>query len=374
MGNFADNIRNLRKKFNLTQDELAGFLNVSFQTISKWEREERYPDITMLPIIARFFGISVDELLGVDESNVLTEQEELLSQWEADNAIGKNLENIQRMRMALKKYPGNYEMMLKLVTSLDKCQGTESEVTAYQNEAIELSERIIKHCPDAKMRNDVMYNICYSYWNKGDKQLAIERANQLSRLYKSQENALVMFLEGEEKIQTGQHAMVTLTSLMYHQISCMCREEYYSLDEKLELLEKYLEVSEILFEDEDVQEILHCRADAYVRIADIFLDKNMPESVYKSLKCVIDVLEKSEIIEEKQIKSEQTDMLVDDNQYHPNSLLSNAIIPQSVLNARYKKFWFVQQLEDVRYDKIRDTHEFLEICECVKELDNQRQK
>ncbi len=48
---FGENIKRLRSEQNLTQEALAGFLGVSFQTISKWERGETYPDITMLPVI-----------------------------------------------------------------------------------------------------------------------------------------------------------------------------------------------------------------------------------------------------------------------------------------------------------------------------------
>jgi len=62
----AQNLRKLRRDRDLTQEELAGFLGISYQAISKWERDEGYPDITMLPVLANYFGITVDALIGND--------------------------------------------------------------------------------------------------------------------------------------------------------------------------------------------------------------------------------------------------------------------------------------------------------------------
>lgn len=64
----GNNIKRMRLEKGLTQEEVATHLGVSFQSVSKWERGDGYPDIEMLPAIANYFGISVDELLGVNES------------------------------------------------------------------------------------------------------------------------------------------------------------------------------------------------------------------------------------------------------------------------------------------------------------------
>ena len=58
-------ISDLRKKNQVKQTELANRLGVSVQTVSKWENDICMPDISLLPDIAAFFQVSVDELLGL---------------------------------------------------------------------------------------------------------------------------------------------------------------------------------------------------------------------------------------------------------------------------------------------------------------------
>lgn len=58
----GENIRILRTKAGLTQRALAHELCVSMQAVSKWESGNSYPDITLLPRIARLFSITVDRL------------------------------------------------------------------------------------------------------------------------------------------------------------------------------------------------------------------------------------------------------------------------------------------------------------------------
>ena len=61
--NIGEKIYNLRKKKNLSQEYLASVLNVSRQTISKWETGESNPDIDKIVPLCNFFEISTDEFL-----------------------------------------------------------------------------------------------------------------------------------------------------------------------------------------------------------------------------------------------------------------------------------------------------------------------
>ena len=60
----CEQISFLRRQKGITQETLARHFGVTNQTVSKWESGQCYPDIQLLPQIADYFGISVDELMG----------------------------------------------------------------------------------------------------------------------------------------------------------------------------------------------------------------------------------------------------------------------------------------------------------------------
>jgi RimJ/RimL family protein N-acetyltransferase len=63
--NIGATIKKLRIKNGITQHQLAECLNVSMQTISRWETSATYPDVVMLPILAKYFRVTVDYLLNI---------------------------------------------------------------------------------------------------------------------------------------------------------------------------------------------------------------------------------------------------------------------------------------------------------------------
>ncbi|MBQ1998197.1 MAG: helix-turn-helix transcriptional regulator, partial [Spirochaetales bacterium] len=63
----GENIRNFRKKNDLTQEALADRLGVTYQSISRWENGTTYPDLELIPAIAEVLAVTVDELLGMPQ-------------------------------------------------------------------------------------------------------------------------------------------------------------------------------------------------------------------------------------------------------------------------------------------------------------------
>ncbi|SHF11428.1 Transcriptional regulator, contains XRE-family HTH domain [Caldanaerobius fijiensis DSM 17918] len=93
--NIGEKIKKLRLQKMLTQEQLAYALGVSVQSVSRWESGVNYPDITMLPLIAKLFNVTTDYLLDVEgEKNTAkllktVETIEVQSKKEAEELLAK---------------------------------------------------------------------------------------------------------------------------------------------------------------------------------------------------------------------------------------------------------------------------------------------
>lgn len=235
------NIRRIRLERNLTQEEVATHLGISFQAISKWERGDGYPDIELLPALAHYFGISVDELLGVSEQEKKSRYDEINNIWASNNKNGLHSENVKLMKDSLKKFPNDALLLVQLSTSLEKLDGTPEEKEKNLRESIAVQEQIIGFCGDCEVRGATLYNICFAYWKIGEHEKAIAQAKKLSNLYKSRENALANFLEGEEKRAVAASALKPLAWAITHHLTALSETE-----NNPEYLEKANQITAIL--------------------------------------------------------------------------------------------------------------------------------
>lgn len=240
------NIKRYRLERNLTQEEVASHLGTSFQAISKWERADGYPDIELLPALANYFRISVDELLGVSKTEKQNKYDKINKKWEIDNKNGFHSENVELMKDALKLYPNDALMLVQLSTSLEKLDGTPAEKEKYLRQSIAVQEQIIKYCDDCEVRGATLYNICFAYWKIGEREKAVEQAKKLPNLYKSRENALVYFLEGEKKREVAKEALKSLSWNIAHHMTALSETE-----NNPEYIKKAIKIIDILFDDEN---------------------------------------------------------------------------------------------------------------------------
>lgn len=95
-------LKDLRKKRGLTQSELAEVFSVTSQSVSRWETGQSYPDIEQLPMIAEYFDVTVDELMGRD-GQTKRKLEEELKELRKDGSFDIDLSARRKIRKILEK-------------------------------------------------------------------------------------------------------------------------------------------------------------------------------------------------------------------------------------------------------------------------------
>ncbi len=221
----GDNIRRLRREKGFTQEEVAAHLGISFQSVSKWERGDGYPDITMLPALANYFGKSVDELLGMSAIEKAEKYDEINRKWAENNRGGLNAENVALMRESLRTFPNDALLLVQLSTSLEKLDGTDEEKMKNLRESIAVQEQILRCTEDSEIRGATLFNICHTYRKAGEDKKAVETAKKLPNLYKARENALTYFLEGDEKHKVSKEALTPIAWVIAHHLNVLSDTE-----------------------------------------------------------------------------------------------------------------------------------------------------
>ena len=168
----GDKIRTLRKGKKLTQEQLAEYLNVSAQAVSKWETGLTCPDIDMLPRLAVFFGVTTDELLDVDRHRIDEEVEALVTESVPLRQDPAQAEAFYRK--ALERYPNNEVLLncLLMVIPDDRAR-----------EKLEIGRRLLDCTEDEAIRQDVCRLLALTCRAAGEDTMAEHYLEKLPEIY-----------------------------------------------------------------------------------------------------------------------------------------------------------------------------------------------
>jgi transcriptional regulator with XRE-family HTH domain len=141
------NIARYRKGKGITQEELAEFAGVTKASVSKWETGATVPDVQMLPVLAAYFDVTVDELLGY-EAQLTKEQIRRYYREFAQSFAEKAFDEVWPESQALvKKYYSCYPLLMQMaVLWLNHC--TLAKDDALKNEALAQTEKLCSRIMD----------------------------------------------------------------------------------------------------------------------------------------------------------------------------------------------------------------------------------
>ena len=181
----AENLKKLRKNKDFTQEDVANILGVSPQSVSKWERGDTMPDITLLPAIANLYKVTVDELIGMDKINDNQIKSEIFSSAHACLRSGDIDAAIKIYADASKIYPNDESILSDMAMSLALTGDTEKLL-----KAIELCNHVLNDNQGDKVHHTTRAALCFMYIKNGDMEKAVTAAKRLPHLRESRENVL----------------------------------------------------------------------------------------------------------------------------------------------------------------------------------------
>ena len=177
----GENIKRLRRDKEVTQETLAEHLCISCQAISKWERGETQPDIALIIPIASYFGVTTDQLLGVDKEKDEQKIKDTLAEYDRLSNLGKAKEKCDMIRAAYKQFPNDFRIIYRHMEMLvyDPYQQEHNPtvpagIVAHIDELSRICDRVLAECTIDDVRSLAMSTLVDIHTYRGDDKKARE--------------------------------------------------------------------------------------------------------------------------------------------------------------------------------------------------------
>ncbi len=268
--NLGNNIRQYRRKDKRTQEQLAEVLGVTAQAVSRWESGGSYPDMDLIPSIANFFGVSIDELFGYEgdrNQRIDALVAQIFDMIEQNN--GKDVcvaDCIAFARSALLEFPGNEKLMVALASALfnagyvrygekhlvdDEGYGiydvnTHKTYTEWV-EAVSIYEKVLQTLPMGSLRDHATKELSQLYLNLGEDKKCMELVESAPDMWNCREFLQAQASTGKKQVIAHSATLLQMVraSAMFIVNITASADKHLTPDEKVENIASAIR----LFED-----------------------------------------------------------------------------------------------------------------------------
>lgn len=245
----GNNIKSLRTKKKMTQEELAELLGTTSKSVSRWEQSLTYSYISLLPFIANIIEVTVDELLGVESIKQDEYVNELKKQ--ADQyAMNNDYENeLKLWEEAYKKLPNNDEVKICLISVMNTINIITNEVK-YSIEIVKLAESILDKSTNNIIRINATQYLVDLYSQMDNIEIAERYCKQLpSDLLFTRNVMKTRYLKDEKLLTSIQMNICDLVSEIGRESEFIIHNNRMKISNvyKKEYLERLIKIEELVF-------------------------------------------------------------------------------------------------------------------------------
>ena len=271
----GQSIRELRRRDGRTQEALASTLGVTSQAVSRWEAGGSYPDMELIPSIANYFGVSIDELFGYENDRERKVDALVRRIYELDrqnNGVDICVDEcISLAREGLAEFPGNEKLTLCLASVLYNAgyvKRGEHHLTdsdgydiydvelhrtyAEWQEAIKLYESLINSAAP-EIRGRATVRLSQLYLNVGEHEKAESLAESAPEYTNSRELLRMMSRDGVERAEVlGENLLLWIQTAARFMISgVILNKSVLNARESAEILQNAAELFDCICTDHD---------------------------------------------------------------------------------------------------------------------------
>ncbi|WP_208560348.1 helix-turn-helix transcriptional regulator [Marinilactibacillus kalidii] len=292
---------NKRKEKGITQQQLADFMGVSKTSVSKWENDRAYPDITLLPLLAAYFDSSIDDLLNYEPQLSKEEIQRLYLSLRNAFEEQSSEEVYQSINSFIRRYYSCYpfilQMALLILNHFDRFPGEEpnEKKEKYVEEALQLFIHVKTNSSDPNLVSEAtkLEGFCLLLLNRPDEVLGtlghyIENNIPTDDLIASAYQLKGLQKEADATAQSGIFQNISITIAALTNYTQLVSADYQKFEETVKRAQALITA----FEIHEVNPAIFLNN--YLSAAVVYAQHGFEEKAYKCLFDVVELLEKHE--------------------------------------------------------------------------------
>lgn len=274
-------IRKLRKEKDITQEQLADYLNITAQAISQWECDKSAPDIYQIPALAHIFNVSADILLEIDKNEVEIEVAQFKKNYEK---LGNKCDKFAQFDLTCRmyeKYPSNFFVIDKYMWQLFYDPHYPEEPFGekiHKDKLFKLCDLVIRDCTIQQVRYSAYDILGVLYLNEGNIRKAEEICSYFPKSYFDTESEQLeqLYCRTDHEMYAMQirKNILYVTDHLINKIRNLGTFVTGGVNEKITVYEKCLTLLDLVYDEEEIGFMLYHKGHLHCLISKLLFGIN----------------------------------------------------------------------------------------------------